>query len=143
MRRPGAFRPKKPGVMGIATVLGVMGVFSSVGLFYLAERVFHLSREFIQPLMYLKLSVAGHMTIFLTRTRGPFWSTRPANVLLLAVVGTQALATIIAVYGILMPPIGWGWAAAVWAYAFAWFLVNDRARLIAFRIMDRKAGRGA
>jgi hypothetical protein len=29
-------------------------------------------------LMYLKLSVAGHLTIFVTRTRGPFWSTRPA-----------------------------------------------------------------
>lgn len=29
-----------------------------------------------QTLMYLKLSVAGHLTIFLTRTRGPFWSIR-------------------------------------------------------------------
>ena len=33
----------------------------------------------IQTLMYLKLSVAGHLTIFLTRTRGPFWSIRPAQ----------------------------------------------------------------
>jgi H+-transporting ATPase len=43
--------------------------------------------------MYLKLSVAGHLTIFLARTRGPFWSTLPARILLLAVLGTQALAT--------------------------------------------------
>ena len=42
-----------------------------------------------------------------------------------------------------MPPIGRGWTAAAWAYAFAWFLVNDRARLIVFRIMDRNAGRRA
>ena len=33
-------------------------------------------------MMYLMLSVAGHMTIFLTRTRGPFWSIRPAPILL-------------------------------------------------------------
>ena len=65
-------------VLGVSTVLGVVGVISAFGLFYLGERVFHLDRAHIQTLMYLKLSVAGHLTIFLTRTRGPFWSTRPA-----------------------------------------------------------------
>ncbi len=121
-------------VMGISAMLGVMGVIASFGLFYLGERVFHLSREFIQPLMYLKLSVAGHLTIFLTRTRGPFWSFRPARILFAAVLGTQLIATFIAVYGVLMPPIGWGWALAVWGYALAWFLVNDRVKLAAYRI---------
>jgi H+-transporting ATPase len=123
-------------VLGIASVLGVAGVIASFGLFYLGERVFHLSREFIQPLMYLKLSVAGHLTIFLTRTRGPFWSMRPARILLFAVLGTQAVATLIAVYGLLMPPIGWGWALAVWGYALAWWLVNDRVKLVAYNILD-------
>jgi len=123
-------------VLGIASVLGVAGVVASFGLFYLGERVYQLNREMIQTLMYLKLSVAGHLTIFVTRTRGPFWSTRPAPVLLLAVVGTQLVATLIAVYGLFMPPIGWGWAMAVWGYALAWFLVNDRIKLIAYRIFD-------
>ena len=76
-------------VLGIATVLGVIGVVAAFGLFYLGERVFHLDRPHIQTLMYLKLSVAGHLTIFLTRTRGPFWSIRPARVLWMAVLGTQ------------------------------------------------------
>jgi H+-transporting ATPase len=127
-------------VLGIATVLGVLGVVASFGLFYLAERVFNLSRDFIQPLMYLKLSVAGHLTIFLTRTRGPFWSMRPARILLAAVIGTQFVATLIAVYGVLMPPIGWTWALAVWGYAFVWFLINDRAKLAAYRLLDRSGG---
>jgi len=125
-------------VLGIAPVLGVAGVIASFGLFYLGERVFHLNREMIQTLMYLKLSVAGHMTIFVTRTRGPFWSTRPAPVLLLAVIGTQIIATIIAVYGLFMPPIGWAWALAVWGYALAWFFVNDRIKLLAYRIFDHQ-----
>jgi H+-transporting ATPase len=125
-------------VLGIATVLGLAGVISSFGLFYLGERVFHLSREFIQPLMYLKLSVAGHLTIFITRTRGPFWSIRPARILLVAVLGTQLVATLIAVYGLLMPPIGWGWGLAVWGYALAWFLVNDRIKLAAYRIFNHR-----
>jgi H+-transporting ATPase len=123
-------------VLGIATVLGVAGVIASFGLFYLGERVFHLDRAVIQSLMYLKLSVAGHLTIFVTRTRGPFWSTRPAPVLLFAVLGTQLVATLIAVYGVFMPPIGWGWALAVWGYALAWFFVNDRVKLAAYRIFD-------
>jgi H+-transporting ATPase len=125
-----------PLVLGIATVLGVMGVMASFGLFYLGEQVFHLNREVIQSLMYLKLSVAGHLTIFITRTRGPFWSFRPAPILVGAVVGTQLLATLIVVYGLFMAPIGWGWALLVWGYALAWFLVNDRVKLAAYRVFS-------
>jgi H+-transporting ATPase len=123
-------------VLGVSTVLGIFGVVAAFGLFYLAERVFHLDRAHIQTLMYLKLSVAGHLTIFLTRTRGPFWSIRPARILLIAVFGTQAIATLIAVYGVFMTPLGWGWAAFVWAYAVAWFLVNDRVKLLVYRVLD-------
>jgi H+-transporting ATPase len=99
--------------------------------------VFHLDRAHIQTLMYLKLSVAGHLTIFLTRTRGPFWSIRPARVLWIAVLGTQTVATLIAVYGLFMTPLGWGWAGFVWGYAVAWALVNDRLKLAAYWILDR------
>ena len=76
-------------------------IFPPWACFILGERVLHLDRDHIQTLMYLKLSVAGHLTIFLTRTRGPFWSIRPARILWVAVVGTQALATLIAVMGCL------------------------------------------
>ncbi len=123
-------------VIGISTVLGVVGVIAAFGLFYLAERVFHLDRALVQTMMYLKLSVAGHLTIFLTRTRGPFWSIRPARILWLAVLGTQIIATLIAVYGLFMTPLGWGWALFVWGYALAWFLVNDRVKLLAYRFLD-------
>lgn len=123
-------------VLGVATVLGLIGVVSAFFLFYLGERVFHLDRAHIQTLMYLKLSVAGHLTIFLTRTRGPFWSIRPAKILWIAVLGTQLVATFIAVYGLFMTPLGWGWALFVWGYALAWFLVNDRIKLLAYRLFD-------
>jgi H+-transporting ATPase len=123
-------------VLGVATVLGLAGVVASFGLFYAGERVFHLSRDAIQSLMYLKLSVAGHSTIFVTRTRKRFWQIRPAAILLVAVLATQALATLLAVYGVFMTPIGWGWAAAVWIYALVWFVVNDQVKLAAYRVFD-------
>ena len=125
-----------PEVLGIATVLGVAGVVATFGLFYLCEKVFHLGRETTQTLMYLKLSVAGHSTIFITRTRRAFWTIRPAPILLLAVIGTQTVATLFAVYGVFMAPIGWHWALVVWGYALAWFLVNDRIKLAAYKVFS-------
>ena len=123
-------------VLGIATVLGVIGPVASFGLFYLGDRVFHLDHDHLQPMCYLMLSVAGHLTFFLTRTRGPFWSIRPATIVWVAVVGTQIVATLIAVYGFLMPPLGWDWAAFVWGYALVWFLISDRVKLLAYRFFD-------
>jgi H+-transporting ATPase len=125
-------------VLGVATSLGIAGVIASFGLFYLGEQVFKLDRQIIQTLMYLKLSVAGHMTIFLTRSRGHFWSDRPSNILLAAVIGTQIIATLVAVYGLFMPSIGWKWALLVWGYASAWFLVNDQIAVWALQIFDVK-----
>ncbi len=123
-------------VLGISTVLGVVGPIAAFGLFYLGDKIFDLGRPQLQTMMYLMLSVAGHLTIFLTRTRGPFWSIRPARILLLAVLGTQTIATLIAVYGLFMTPLGWGWAAFVWGYAIIWALASDRVKLLAYRIFD-------
>jgi H+-transporting ATPase len=124
-------------VLGIATVLGLVGPLAAFGLFYLGDRVFHLGHPQLQTMMYLMLSVAGHLTIFQTRTRGAWWSTRPAWILLAAVCGTQAVATLVAVYGAgLVTPLGWKYAGLVWGYAFSWFLVTDPVKLLAYKVLD-------
>jgi H+-transporting ATPase len=127
-------------VLGIATVLGLIGPIAAFGLFYLGDSVFHIDRPQLQTMMYLMLSVAGHLTIFQTRTRGPWWSIRPARILLLAVVGTQTAATLICVFGFLVTPLWWGWAAMVWGYALVWFLVTDPLKLLAYRVLDDTKG---
>ncbi len=123
-------------VLIISSVLGVIGVISSFGLFFLGETVFHLDRATIQSLIFLKLSVAGHLTYFIARTRGPWWSSRPAKSVLIAIFGTKVIGTLMAVFGILVAPIGWQWALVVWVYAVAWFLVNDRLKLLTYRFYD-------
>ena len=124
-------------VLGIATVLGFVGPIAAFGLFYLGDRAFHLGHPQLQTMMYLMLSVAGHLTIFQTRTRGPWWSTRPAWILLAAVIGTQILATLVAVYGAwLVTPLGWKYAGIVWGYAFAWFVLTDPVKLLAYKVLD-------
>jgi H+-transporting ATPase len=123
-------------VLGISSVLGVIGVAAAFGLFFFGDRYLHLSHPQLQTLMYLKLSVAGHLTIFLTRTRGPFWSIRPAKILWIAVLGTQTVATLIAVYGLFMTPLGWKLAGLVWAYALVCFLLTDRVKLLGYKLLD-------
>ncbi len=127
-------------VLTIASVLGLVGVVSSFSLLLVGRHGFDLGEDTLRTLMYLKLSIAGHLTVFVARTRGPFWSVRPANVLLAAVLGTQILATLIAVGGFLMPPLPWAYAALAWGWALVWFLALDAAKLIAYRALDRRRG---
>jgi H+-transporting ATPase len=123
-------------VLGIASVLGLVGPVAALGLFILADKVFKLGRPELQTLMYLMLSVAGHLTIFLTRTRGPFWSIRPARILLIAVIAAQTIATVICLTGIFVARLPWEYALLVWGYALVWFLVTDRVKLLAYRLLD-------
>jgi H+-transporting ATPase len=127
-----------PRVLGLATVLGIAGVIASFGVFYLGEVTFHLSRDVIQSLVYLKLSVAGTLTIFVTRTRGPFWSLKPAPVLVGAILAVQLAATLIAGFGLFMSPLGLKWVLFVWGYALIWFFINDQIKLVALRVFDRE-----
>lgn len=119
-------------VLQISTMLGIVGVISSFGLFFAARSIFHLDVAVIQSMIFLKLAVAGHLTIFSTRTRGPFWSYAPSGALLWSAVLTKILATLAAVYGILMPSIGWKWALLVWGYAIVWFIIADFVKRLGY-----------
>ena len=124
-------------VLSIATVLGLAGVVESFSLVALAVGVVGLGHGEVQTLMYLKLSVAGHLTLFVARTRGRLWSHRPAWVVLIAVVGTQILATLIAVFGVLMKPLRWEFVALAWGYAIVWILLLDQLKLWAYGALQR------
>jgi H+-transporting ATPase len=123
-------------LLGIATFLGVIGVFSTFGIFYIGLKVLDLNPLVLQSFIYLKLSVAGHLTVFVARTRGHFWSVKPAKPLLLAVLVTQLVATLITVYGILLPAMGWGLALLVWGYALTLFVITDFAKVRLYKLLD-------
>ncbi len=123
-------------VLGMATFLGFVGVISSFLIFYIGERVLLLSPPMLQSFIFLKLAVAGHLTIFLARTRGPFWSIRPSGILFWSAVVTKVLATVIAVFGWYVAPIGWKLAALVWGYALAAFLITDFLKVLFYKLLD-------
>ena len=123
-------------LLGMASFLGILGVFSSFGILYIGLVLLKLNPLVLQSFIYLKLSVAGHLTVFVARTKGHFWSVKPAKPLLFAVIGTQLVATIITVYGILLPAMGWGLAALVWGYALALFVITDFAKVRLYKLLD-------
>ena len=123
-------------ILTLASILGLLGVVSSFILLWVAREYFHLDPGVIQTLIFLKLAVAGHMTIYLARHR-------PAAFLGTAVAGVCSFwhcrnnagaATLIAIYGVfIMTPIGWSLALIVWGYALVWFVINDQVKVLLFR----------
>jgi H+-transporting ATPase len=124
-------------ILAIATVLGAVGLVASFGFLWLARGPLSLTDPQVQTLLYLKLSVAGHLTVFVARTHGRLWSYRPSWLLIGAVIGTQLLATLIAVSGLFMAPIGVGLAALAWIYALAWMLVLDQVKVTTYAVLER------
>jgi H+-transporting ATPase len=125
-------------VVRMATFLGVVGVFFSFSTVYIGVYFFHLTQTVLQSFIFLKLLVAGNLTIFLARTREHFWSPPPGKLLFWAAVVTKALATLIVVYGVYITPIGWGLAAFIWIYALAAFVFIDFLKVKYYKILEHK-----
>ena len=131
--------PEKWGMrtlLSMATILGIIGVATSFGILYIGLNIFHLTREVLQSFIYLKLSVAGHLTIFVARTKGHFWSVKPAKILFVAIIVTQMIATLITIYGFLLPAMGWNLALFVWGYALTAFVITDFLKVYIYKLLD-------
>jgi H+-transporting ATPase len=133
--RQAPVRWNMPELLTVSTVLGVTGLIGSFLLFFLLQEA-GFSEGMIQSMMFLKLIVAGHSTLYITRTEGWFWQRPwPAPLLLIATFGTEIIGTLIAVYGVLITPIGWKYALWMWAYALLWFVIDNTAKLLAYRLL--------
>ena len=116
-------------VLGMATFFGILGVISSLLLFYIGKVILHLDAGVLQSLIFLKLVVAGHLTMFVTRNTGHFWSVRPSGIFFWSVIFTDIFATLLVIFGVFLTPIGWRLAALVWIYSFIAFLIEDQLKI--------------
>jgi len=108
----------------------------------LARAYLPLDATQLQTLIYLKLAVAGHLTLFVTRTRGPLWSRPfPAPALLAAILATQGIAVLIVGFGVFVAAIPWWTVGAVWAYCLVFVLVEDALKRAVYRTLSL-GGRG-
>jgi H+-transporting ATPase len=136
---PYPVRWKMSEMLAISTILGVTGVVGSFLLFFIL-RESGFPETVIQSMMFLKLIVAGHSTLYITRTDGWFWRRPwPVPLLFWATLGTEVLGTFIVVYGVLMTPIGWKYALWMWAYALLWFVIDNAAKMLGYRLLRPRA----
>jgi len=127
-------------VLSISTVLGLIGVIETFGILIIAKEYLHLNLAQIQTFIFLKLAVAGHLTLFVTRTKGPFYKKPyPAPVLLWSAVATKVLATLFVVYPLgLITPMSWANVGFVWAYCIVWIFIEDWAKMAMYRHLEHR-----
>ncbi len=124
-------------VLTIAVTLGVVGVVETFLLFWYIKTVMHLPEDVVRTLIFLKLLVAGHLTLYVTRSYGWLWERPfPSMKLFVTCEATQVLGTLAAVYGWFMAPIGWTYALAVWVYALVWLLVESGMKVWVVRMIN-------
>ncbi|MEJ2687041.1 MAG: plasma-membrane proton-efflux P-type ATPase, partial [Gammaproteobacteria bacterium] len=113
-------------VLTVATVLGLVGVIETFLLLVIAHSWPDLSAQQIQTVVFLKLSIAGHLTLFVARTRRPMLTRPyPAPLLMTAIFTTQTLAALIAGFGVLVTAISWTDIGLLWVYCLVWVFIED------------------
>src|SRR4029450_11823460 len=134
---PGPVKWELDRVLVISSVLGLLGVIQSFGLLYLGDTLHHLDHPQLQTMMFLQLVAGGHLMLFVTRTRGPFWKPPYPNAkLFFAIVITQIAAVFMCSQGWLVPPLPWGIIGFVWAYNLVWMIVQDIVKLGLYGVLD-------
>jgi len=124
-------------VLTVATTLGSVGVVQTFGILLIGKLVLNLDPGHLQSLIYIKLAVAGHLTLFVTRTRRSFLSKPyPAIILVAAILATQAIAAALVGFGILVTQIPWSYVGLVWVYCLAWMFLNDWVKLQVYHHLD-------
>lgn len=126
-------------VLGMSTFLGILGVISSLLLFYIGIDILKLDGPVLQSIIFLKLVVAGHLTMFVTRNTGHFWEVKPSGIFFWSVILTDIFATLVVVFGWFLTPISWQLALFVWIYSLAAFLLEDYLKIYFAKILDHSS----
>ena len=135
--RPVRWRMRR--VIGVASVMGTVGVIGSMLMLILARYVLQLDVLEIQTFIFLKMAVSGHLMLFVARTEGPLWrKPHPAPILTWTTIGTKVAASFFVAFGFgIVAPISALTIGIVWAYALGWMFVADWAKRLAYRRIDR------
>ncbi len=125
---PASSRSKRKLYRGI--LHGTVGIASSLLLFYIMRYPARLPIEVIQTAFFLKLTVAGHMLIYVAHTDEPWYRFLPSRQVIAATTVTQLIATLIAGAGLFMTPLPLEWILIVWVWSFGWMQVSDMVKAL-------------
>jgi len=114
-----------------SSLFGLTGVANSVILFLIMNNVWHLSLAVIQTAYFLKLTVSGHMLIYVAHTEHKWWRFLPSKQVIIATSATQLLATALALFGWLVAAIPWWLVVVVWLWSFLWMQIAEMTKRLA------------
>ena len=100
---------------------------------FLIGRSLHFSMAQLGTILYLQLSSSPHFVIFSTRIPGPWYTNMPALRFTAAILGTQLVAMLFAVYGVVSAPIGWAASAVVMGVSLVFFMLLDVVKCAVYR----------
>ncbi len=128
-------------VLTVSSVLGFLAMVESVGLLLIGKEIMHLDVPHLQTMLFLQLVAGGHLMLFLTRTKQPFWRPPyPAMPLFAAIVGTQIFAVLMCGFGLLVPSLPWAVIGLVWIYNVVWMVAQDCIKLGVYHLIEGRAG---
>ena len=130
-------------VITVATGMGIVGVVGSFGMLLLAMDWLKLDVGSIQAYVFLKMAVAGHLVLFVARTRGHFWEQPwPAPIMLWSALITKLAATLLAAYGLgVVTAISWPEIALIWGYSIVSAFITDLIKVQIYRHLDNRVAR--
>ncbi len=129
---PATINPRKR--FTLSTIFGLVGIANSLILLWVATAFLHAPWAIIQTIFFLKLTVSGHMLIYLAHTEKPWYSFLPSKQVLWATTLTQLIASAIAFFGFLTTPISFTLIVAVWVWSFLWMQIGELVKQVYARI---------
>ncbi len=132
-------------VITVATAMGVVGVIGSFGMLLFAMDYLKLDIAQIQTYVFLKMAVAGHLVLFVARSKDYFWKRPwPAPIMVWSAIITKLAATLLAAYGFgLITPISWPEIGLIWGYSIVSAMITDLVKVQVYRHFQHTGARHA
>lgn len=131
-RKPSKINAKQRFIL--SGLFGMVGVVNSLLFFFITKNIFNLDWGIIQTAFFLKLTVSGHMLIYIAHTEEKWYRFLPSKQVILATTLTQIAATLFALKGIFVSKIPWQWVAFVWIWALFWMQVSEIVKRIKLKM---------
>ncbi|HTS33450.1 MAG TPA: plasma-membrane proton-efflux P-type ATPase [Thermoplasmata archaeon] len=119
-------------IVTVAAFLGSAWLVLSLTVFWLGWVVLGLPLAEVQTLVFVYLVFSSQATVYIARVRGPFWSYRPSEHLVVASVGVGLAVSGLAISGTLMAAIPAVLVLEVLGIVAGAALVVDRVKIWAF-----------
>jgi len=86
-------------------VIGALLVVEGTAALFIGEYYFHMDFQSLRTFIMITLIFTSQFRVYIVRERKYFWSSFPGRALLFSTVGAIIVFALLAVYGLIFPPI--------------------------------------